>query len=247
MIARALGAMLLIVAAWPALAQTTLPAPVPGSAIPQGPSNCKVVDPELQESYKGGCVNGYAEGAGEARGRAVYVGAFVAGRKHGKGVKTWPATGDRYEGDFVEDRKHGTGTYVWGPRSPAAGERYSGGYAADRRHGEGTYEWPGGERYAGPWDNDVPTGAATKGMIARARALAEHAAVVGVPGARVCRQMRVGVATLDTIRGTVLARSGDAVRVRIDDAGQMEHVIAERTVHKGDVLTDPLRLWIPCR
>jgi hypothetical protein len=232
-IARALVAVLLI--------------GVSGCALAQIPATCRVLDPELQGAYTGGCVNGYAEGAGEARGRAAYVGSFVAGRKHGKGVKTWPASGDRYEGDFVEDRKHGAGTYTWGSRSPAAGERYSGEYAADRRHGHGVYEWPGGERYAGPWENATPTGAPTKRMIARARALAEHAAVVGVPGTRVCRELRVGVATLDTIRGTVLARAGDSIRVRIDDAGQMEHVIGERTVRKGEVLTDPLRLWLPCR
>src|SRR5687767_8279771 len=106
-----------------ALAQSATPLLPAGSAHAQNATGCKVLDPELQGSYDGGCVNGYAEGRGEARGRATYIGAFSAGRKHGKGVKTWPATGDRYEGDFVEDRKHGTGTYAWGSRSPAAGER----------------------------------------------------------------------------------------------------------------------------
>lgn len=78
---------------------------------------CKVLDPELQGTYAGGCVNGLADGSGEATGTARYQGAFKAGKKHGKGVKTWPDTGDRYEGDFVEDRKQGAGTYVWGSRS----------------------------------------------------------------------------------------------------------------------------------
>ena len=220
-----------------------------GAALAQTPMSaaCKVLDPELQGSYEGGCLNGYAEGQGDARGRATYTGAFVAGRKHGAGVKTWPATGDRYEGEFSEDRKHGTGMYVWGSRSPAAGERYTGGYRADLRHGYGVYEWPNGERYAGPWDGDTPTGAPTRGMIARARAQAEHAAVAGIPGAKVCREVRVGVATLETLRGTVLAREGESIRVRIDDAGQIEHVIGERTVRKGEVLSDPLRFWQPCR
>ncbi|HEX2825353.1 MAG TPA: hypothetical protein VHP37_03330 [Burkholderiales bacterium] len=215
------------------------------SALAQSPA-CKVLDPELRGSYSGGCIGGLAQGKGEARGIATYVGEFVAGRKHGRGVKTWPATGDRYEGDFVADRKEGKGTYVWGSRSPSAGERYSGDYLGDRRHGDGVYEWPGGDRYSGPWDNDAPTGAPTKGMIARARALAERAAVIGVPGTRVCRELRVGVATLDIVRGTVLGRRGDAIRLRIDDAGKFEHVLDGRAVHKGDVLDEPIRYWLPC-
>ena len=235
MIARALIFAMLSIAAGASPAQNATSA------------SCQVLDPELQGSYRGGCVGGYAEGVGEARGRAIYSGSFVAGRKHGKGVKTWPVTGDRYEGEFVEDRKHGTGVYVWGSRSASAGERYSGGYVADRRHGHGVYEWPSGERYSGPWESDTPTGAPTKGMMARARAHAEHAAVVGIAGAKVCRELRAGVATVELIRGTVLGRTGDSIRVRIEDAGQMEHVVAGRTLRKGDVLTEPLLSWLPCR
>ena len=209
-------------------------------------SACKVLDPELQGSYSGGCVNGLAEGVGEARGRALYSGEFRAGRKHGKGVKSWPSTGDRYEGHFVDDRKEGTGMYAWGGRSLSAGERYTGGYLDDRRHGYGVYEWPNGERYQGAWEKDTPTGPPTRGMIARARAQAERAAVVGIAGAKVCRQMKVGVAIEDVIRATVVAREGDTLRVRIDDAGRFEHVLGEREVRKGEVLVDSLRSWVPC-
>jgi hypothetical protein len=216
------------------------------AAPAQAAPSCKVLDPELQGSYSGGCVNGLAEGHGEARGRAAYSGGFSSGRKHGKGVKTWPATGDRYEGDFADDRKHGTGIYVWGRGSASAGERYTGGYIADRRHGHGVYEWPGGERYAGPWEDDRPTGPPTKRMIARARALAERAAVVGIPGAKVCRELHIGVATEDVIRGTVVAREGDSIRVRIDDAGKFEHLLGDRMVRKDEVLSDSMLSWLPC-
>lgn len=212
----------------------------------QSGTPCRVLDSELQGSYAGGCVDGYAQGRGDARGAASYAGDFERGRKHGKGVKTWPATGDRYEGEFADDRKQGTGMYVWGARSFAPGERYTGGYLADLRHGYGVYEWPNGERYAGPWENDTPTGPPTKGMMARARALAERAAAVGTAGTRVCRDLPVGVAIRDTIRGTVVARQGEALRVRIDDAGKFEHVLGERTLQKGDVIVDPLRFWLPC-
>ena len=211
-----------------------------------GATTCAVLDPELQGSYLGGCVNGYAEGAGEARGQAHYRGEFKAGRKHGKGMKSWPSTGDRYEGDFVEDRKEGTGTYLWGLRSPSAGQRYTGDYLNDRRHGQGVYEWPSGDRYAGAWENDAITGALTKGMITRARAQTAHAAVAGIAGAKVCREMRVGVATEDLVRGTVLAREGENIRVRIDHPGKFEHVIGQTPVVKGAVVSDPLTFWIPC-
>jgi hypothetical protein len=207
---------------------------------------CTVVDPELQGSYSGACKDGYAEGYGEARGEASYSGEFRAGRKHGKGVKTWPSSGDRYEGYFVDDRKDGTGLYTWGRRSPSAGERYTGGFRADRKHGYGVYEWPNGDRYAGPWENDAIAGTPTKGMIARANALAERAAAVAIPGAKVCRLMRVGVASEDLVRATVLAREGDNIRVRIDDAGKFDHVIDGRPVKQGEVFSDALKFWLPC-
>src|SRR3989442_13667168 len=74
---------------------------------------CGVIDPELRGSYAGPCVNGLAEGQGTASGTAEYRGGVKAGRKNGKGAKTWP-NGDRYEGEFVEDRKEGVGAYTGG-------------------------------------------------------------------------------------------------------------------------------------
>jgi hypothetical protein len=216
-----------------------------GAASAQQPQQCVVIDPELQRSYTGGCKDGYAEGAGEARGLASYSGEFRAGRKHGKGVKTWPS-GDRYEGYFVDDRKEGTGLYAWGRGSASAGERYTGGFRADKRHGYGVYEWPNGDRYAGPWENDRITGTPTKAMMARANALAERAAAVATPGAKVCRLMHIGVASQDIVRATVLSREGDDIRVRIDDPGTFEHVIDAKQVKRGDVVRDALKLWLPC-
>jgi hypothetical protein len=212
----------------------------------QAPTKCIVVDPELQGRYTGGCKDGFAEGEGEAHGEASYSGEFRAGRKHGKGVKFWPSPGDRYEGYFVDDRKDGTGVYTWGGGSPSAGQRYIGGFRADRRHGYGVYEWPNGDRYSGAWENDRITGAPTKEMLARANALTERAAAVAIPGAKVCRLMRVGVVSEDIVRATVLSREGDSVRVRIDDAGRFEHVIGAKEVKRGDVVVDAIKLWVPC-
>ena len=215
------------------------------AAFGQAPTKCTVLDPQLQGSYVGDCKDGYAEGQGEARGTAQYKGGFKAGRKHGKGVKTWPS-GDRYEGDFAEDRKHGQGTYTWGLRSASAGEKYSGAWLDDKRNGYGIYEWPNGDRYAGPWKNDAIAGPPTKGMIARARAESELAAAVGTPGSKVCREMQVGIATRDLVRGTVVARDGEKLRIRIDDPGRFHQMIGEGELAKGDVVSDFMKHWTPC-
>ncbi|HUP93452.1 MAG TPA: hypothetical protein VM164_01000 [Burkholderiales bacterium] len=216
------------------------------SACAQSAAGCKVLDPELQGSFTGACKDGFAEGPGEARGTAYYRGEFQAGRKHGRGIKSWPSSGDRYEGDFVDDRKEGTGTYSWGRRSPSPGEKYTGQWLKDRRHGEGTYEWPSGDRYSGPWQNDAIIGPPTKAIIARARAHAERVAAVGKVGASVCREMDVGIAVVDRVRGTVVAVQGESITVRIDDAGKFQHVIANREIAKGESVSDASSLWVPC-
>jgi len=219
---------------------------VSSAALGQSPASCAVRDPELQGAYAGGCMNGLAEGYGEASGIAQYKGDFKAGRKHGKGVKTWPS-GDRYEGDFVEDRKDGFGTYVWGLRSSWAGEKYSGGFRNDRRDGNGVYEWPGGDRYEGLWENDVIAGRASPQMLARARAYAEHAAAVGKRGVRVCREFIVGTVTKDRVRGRVESADGDTIAVRIDDAGKFQHALGNVLIAKGITVRDRIAAWAPCR
>ena len=209
-------------------------------------NSCKVFDAELQGNYSGGCAGGLAEGPGEAGGIAQYKGDFKAGKKHGKGVKTWPSSGDHYEGEFNDDRKDGTGIYTWGPRSPWAGEKYTGSYLNDLRQGYGVYMWPSGDRYTGPWANDAATGPATPTMIARARRHAEVAAAVRKTGIRICRQMTVGIATREWISGTVLLVEADTIVLRIIDAGQYGHVIGSRPVNIGEVLRDEPEFWTPC-
>ncbi len=209
-------------------------------------STCKVFDAELQGRYTGGCVNGLAEGSGESTGSASYSGNFKAGKKHGKGIKQWPSTGDHYEGDFVDDRKEGAGTYVWGFNSAWPGEKYTGMYLNDQRHGNGVYEWSRTDRYTGPWEFDQATGPATPMMRARARAYVEAQSAVGRPGISVCREMKVGIATRERIKGTVMAVEDDGVSVRIDDAGQMGHVIRGIPLNKGTLISDDFPNWIPC-
>ncbi len=228
-------------------------------------SACRVLDPELAGTYQGGCKDGLAEGegavkntigtegavkntgegTGAVRGTAEYHGMFRAGRKHGKGVKTW-LSGDRYEGDFVEDRKEGIGKYTWSTRGPSAGESYVGAYRNDLRHGEGVYVWPSGDRYAGPWENDAISGTPTPMMIARARAKTEVLAAVGKPGVKVCRALLVGIAVRDWIRGEVMALDADRISVRIDDPGRQPHVIGDRPLVKGMILWSAAAEWTPC-
>jgi hypothetical protein len=205
---------------------------------------CRVLDVELQESYRGPCVDGLAEGYGSARGTARYEGEFKAGRKHGKGLKVWP-NGDRYEGDFVEDRKEGAGVYTWG-RGPWAGERYEGEYAGDRRHGRGTYRWPSGDVYAGRWDNDAIAGPATEMMVARAKHLEEARAAIEKIGQKVCREVPVGIGERDWVSGVVVALTEDKVGVRLADPGRHPHIVGGVELRRDEVTWDAFEAWTPC-
>jgi hypothetical protein len=215
---------------------------VAASATAAG-EGCKVLDPELQASYDGPCVNGLAEGQGRASGIATYVGGFKAGKKHGVGVKAWPS-GDRYEGEFVEDRKEGKGTYTWG-RGQWQGERYVGEYLNDLRHGTGTYTWPTGDVYAGPWTEDRIAGYATPMMLAQRKFAEESMKAVGKEGQKVCREMPVGIAHSEWIHGVVVGISGDQVGVRVDQPGHRQ-VIAGVELQPGDIVWDKPAAWTPC-
>ena len=216
------------------------------TAIGQAPVICRVYDPELQGTYQGGCVNGLADGKGEASGIAHYSGEFRGGRKQGKGVKIWAASGDRFEGLFADDKREGQGAYFWGPGSLWTGERYMGAYLNDVRHGQGVYEWPSGERYTGPWEHDQPIGTLTPAMRARARAYVTTVASVARPGINVCQERVIGIGVRDVIRGTVMAVDGDNVSIRIDDPGQFGHLIQGATAVKGMLINELPHYWRPC-
>jgi len=218
------------------------------SLAAQAQPKCLVLDPELQDSYSGGCANGKAEGQGTARGRAAYVGEFHEGRKHGRGVKTWP-WGDRYKGEFADDSKHGTGIYVWGARSAFAGDRYEGGFANDKRSGYGVYLWASGDSYAGPWKEDAVAGRATPMMIARFRATNESLAAMAKPGVGLCQESTVGVGAGEWTEGETLAVDPNArrVEVRVTRLGAKPLFVAGTQVAAGDVVWDDPLNWIPCK
>jgi hypothetical protein len=212
------------------------------NVLAQSPS-CKVLDPELQGTYAGGCLNGLAHGEGRASGAAEYAGGFKEGRKHGAGVKAWP-NGDRYEGAFVDGKKEGRGVYAWG-KGPWQGERYEGEYRNDLRHGSGTYRWPTGDVYSGPWAEDQIMGYATPMMLAQRKHVEEAKQALARTGQRVCREMPVGIAHSEWIRGEVVGVQAEQVGVRVDEPGN-RHTVAGVELQAGDIVWDKPAAWTPC-
>ena len=83
-------------------------------------------------------------------------------------------------------------------------------------------------------------------MRASARAYTEARAAIARPGSAVCREMKVGIAITENIRGTVLAASDDGIEIRIDNPGNMGHLIRGVDVVKGAVIKDDFPNWMPC-
>lgn len=213
----------------------------------QSGTTCKVFDPELQGRYQGPCVDGFAQGRGEAEGPgARYVGEFDRGRKQGRGIKTW-TNGDRYEGQFRNDRRHGEGRYVWGPQSEWAGQYYEGSYVDDLRQGEGRYVWPDGRSVRGQWQRDLPSAAVAAQMALTLRSHAERYSRVLIVGATVCRVVPVGIAAADTFKGSVEQVDGERFEVRITEPGKLSGQLDGKLVAKGDVVVDYPDRWVPCR
>lgn len=227
---RALAVIALVAGSLPALAQ----------------SGCLVVDPDLQGSYQGGCVDGKAEGRGTARGSATYVGEFLQGKKHGRGVKTW-SRGDRYEGGFADDYMEGWGTYVWGAKSLFAGDRYEGGFARDKRNGFGVYIWASGDSYAGPWKDDAISGLATPMTIARFRAVNASLEAMEKPGVKLCHESSLAAGQERTEGETQgLNKGAQQVSVKITKVGSTPAVVAGVQIAVGEVVWDSPLNWTPC-
>jgi hypothetical protein len=85
------AAVLFSGALWPALAPA---------------QNCGLRDANLQGSYDGACIRGWANGQGRAAGKDRYEGSFLDGHAHGEGSYTF-ADGTRFEGQFAFGRVTG--------------------------------------------------------------------------------------------------------------------------------------------
>jgi len=213
------------------------------TASPLSAAECRVIDPELQGEYQGGCRKGLAHGEGVAKGTAEYRGAFRNGLKDGHGIKTW-AWGDRYEGGFVGDRRQGTGSYLWGNGSPWAGERYEGDYVADLREGSGVYYWPNGDRFEGQWKADVRQGYSA--MEQRRQAAANARAGAFAPGTLVCAPGKIGIAHEVMRVGMVETVDDSGLRVRLLEVEGRSGIVTSGGSQAGEVLRAPVSDWTPC-
>lgn len=181
-------------------------------------TSCQVLDPELQDSYLGDCVNGLAEGQGVARGPqgAFYQGGFSAGWASGYGVKLH-ANGDAYAGQWHEGYKHGQGTYEYGEASPWRGDKYIGQWQRDQRHGEGSYLfYPTGEAFDAQWDQGRPITEATPLLIRRQRTAEVLGPAIGQVGVQVCSTLTDGASPQRVAYGQVVAVQEDRLHVRVD-------------------------------
>ncbi len=72
---------------------------------------CKVLMPEISDSYIGKCKKGLANGKGTAMGTDRYEGMFHKGLPNGKGRYTW-SNGATYEGGWLAGERNGKGVYI---------------------------------------------------------------------------------------------------------------------------------------
>jgi len=213
-------------------------------------NSCKILDPDFaQGNYQGSCKAGFADGYGEVEVHSKsdvvssYHGDFLAGKKHGKGIKVMP-NGDRYEGDFRDDYREGHGIYVWGNKSPWSGDRYEGDYVRDKRQGFGVYQWNTGDRYEGEWKNDQRLGLS---VMEQRRAQAAKAAASAVkPGAVLCAEEKWDGVNTQLIRGKIESVVGNTVRVRVNEVEGGVARYRGVTLVTGVLLMDEARHWQYC-
>lgn len=180
---------------------------------------CKVLDPELQLSYEGDCVNGAAFGTGLARGQdgAWYEGQFMAGAKTGQGKKHYP-TGDVYTGQWKRDKRHGYGEYEFGEGSPWRGDRYEGYWQDDLRHGTGTYIfYPSNDRFEAHWKNGGTDSQGTTTLARRKWAYQAVAVQLSKPGTQVCSTTVDGASPKNILKGTIAEAMDDRIKVSIQN------------------------------
>jgi hypothetical protein len=81
-----------------------------------------------------------------------------------------------------------------------------------------------------------------------ARTIAETATRVAVSkvGAKVCRQVTVGISEHDWIRGVVTEVGADRIRVRIEVPGRFPQAIDGTAVAPGASISDTPLNWVPC-
>ena len=71
-------------------------------------------------------------------------------------------------------------------------------------------------------------------------------AAVAHRGVTVCRQLLVGIAERDWIRGEVIDVQGEAIAVRIEETGRFPHILKGIPIVPGAVLWNAPAAWTPC-
>ena len=71
-------------------------------------------------------------------------------------------------------------------------------------------------------------------------------AAIAHRGVTVCRQLLVGIAERDWIRGEVIDVQGETIAVRIEDSGRFPHILKGIPIVPGAVLWNAPTAWTPC-
>ena len=109
-------------------------------------NKCKLLHlHEAPGCKEGNCENGY--GKWVYTDKTTYEGEWVATKKQGQGVETWP-NGYIYKGEFKNSEWSGIGILTF-----PDGSTYEGEWAKGFMNGQGTFTWADGKQKSGIWKN----------------------------------------------------------------------------------------------
>ena len=132
--------------------------------------------------YEGFIKNNNFEGFGKYiwENGEYYIGQWLDGLRHGKGIIYYKNDSIKYEGDFVNDKYEGNGKYIYGNGDYYIGQwlndlkhgkgtiyyknnsiKYEGGFVNGKLEGYGKYIYENGEYYIGQYLNGLKHGKGT--------------------------------------------------------------------------------------
>lgn len=92
-----------------------------------------------------------------------------------------------------------------------------------------------------------PARPAFDAQLARSVSDTATTAAVAKVGAKICRQTEIGIAERDWLRGVVTEVAGDAITVRIEQAGRFPQSLNGIPISRGATVRDSAAAWTPCR